>query len=124
VLGYEPTSVQSRLFIADAYCAARDAMKLVNVFLSKYNPMFPPGEAKLLPHVLELMFPHDVGAIVIINNSLFPDDEFPFTYGLLHKGEIVQPNPSAKRVINSMGLTPELVPSADLARFLDRHDLD
>lgn len=94
VLGYEPSSIQSRFFLADACRAARDAGVGVNAFLSANNPMFPSGERLLGPYVQELLVPRDTGAIVVVNNSLFPDDApTPHLLGLLHKGTIERPDP-------------------------------
>jgi hypothetical protein len=130
VLGYEPSSIQSRFFLADACRAANDAGMGVNAFLSANNPMFPNGERLLGPYVQELLVPRDTGAIVVVNNSLFPDDTpTPHLLGLLHKGTIERPDPHARRVINSMGLTPDVpnakrLPDGEILRFLNRDDLD
>lgn len=129
ILGYEPSTVRSRLFVADACRAAADAGVGVNAFLAANNPMFPAGEAKLRPYVHELLVPPETGAVVILNNSLFPDGSPAPLLGLLHKGEIVNPDPSAGRVINSVGLTPDgpnarRLPAADVARYPSRLELD
>ncbi len=130
VLGYEPSSIQSRFFLADACRAASDAGMGVNAFFSANNPMFPSGERLLGPYVQELLVPRDTGAIVVVNNSLFPDDApIPHLLGLLHKGTIERPDPHARRVINSMGLTPDVpnakrLPDGEILRFLNRDDLD
>lgn len=129
LLAYEPTTVPSRLFVADAEAAAKHAGIGANAFLAAHNPMFPPGEAVLRPFVTELVWPRERGAIVLLNNSLFPDatpGDVP--RGVLHKGEIVRPDPTARRVINSAGLSPvaagRALPAAAVERFLTRDDLD
>jgi hypothetical protein len=129
ILGYEPSSVESRLFIADACRVAATECLGINEYLAANNPMFSAGEAKLRNTIQELLVPRDTGAIVIINNSLYPDAASSPVLGLLHKGEIVQPNPHATRVINSMGLTPDSptvrrLTREDFERFLTRADLD
>lgn len=130
VLGYESSTVRSRLFAADACRAAADAGLGVNAFLAANNPMFPTGEQKLRPYVQELLVPPDTGAVVILNNSLFPDGSVATPLlGLLHKGEIVTPDPAARRVINSVGFTPDgpharRLPDEEVARYLDRQELD
>lgn len=107
VLAYEPTSVPSRLFIADAAAAASESGVGVNAFLATHNPMFPAGEAYLRGFITELAWPVSRGAVVVINNSLFPDGtEAGHPIGVLHKGDVLQPDPTAKRVINSVGLAP------------------
>ena len=105
LLGYEPTPVPSRFYAADA-CRAADAAGVgVNAFLAARNPMTPVGEAALRPFVTELAWPHAEAAVVLLNNSLFPDGNAGVPLGVLHKGEIVTPDPAARRVINSVGLT-------------------
>jgi hypothetical protein len=127
LLGYEPTTVRSRLFVADASRAAHEAGAPLPEFVAKFNPMFPTGEAKYLPFVTELELPHGEPYIVAINNSLLPFDQSN-PLGLLHKAVIEEPDPDARRVINSVGLTP--APAAatktpgEVERFLSRHDLD
>lgn len=129
LLGYEPSSVRSRLFVADAARAAADAGVDVNAFLAAHNPMFPAGEAKLRPYAQEVLVPADTGAVVVLNNSLFPDGSPSPLVGLLHKGEIVNPDPTAARVINSVGLTPDgptarRLPADVVARYPTRPELD
>jgi hypothetical protein len=127
LLGYEPTTVRSRIFIADASRAAHTAGVPLAEFVAKFNPMFPAGEAKYLPFVTELELPHGEPHIVAINNSLLPlDGQNPL--GVLHRAVIDEPDPGACRVINSVGLTPApsgLAKSArEVEHFLSRGDLD
>lgn len=129
ILGYEPTTVRSRFFVADAHRAAERVGVGVNAFLSANNPMLPAGEAKLQQFVTEVTWPHELGAIVVVNNSLFPDDASPgHPLGLLHKGVIEAPDPTVRRVINSLGVTPggagRAVSDEEVRRFAVRADLD
>ncbi len=129
ILGYEPTTVRSRLFVADAYRAAERAGVGVNAFLSANNPMLPAGERVLEPFVTEVRWPHELGAIVVVNNSLFTDVAPPgHPLGLLHKGEIETPDPTARRVINSLGATPDgagrAVSDEEVRRFVEQEGLD
>jgi hypothetical protein len=127
MLGYEPTTVRSRVFIADASRAAHEAGMPLPEFVAKFNPMFPAGEARYLPFVSELELPHGEPYIVAINNSLLPFDP-PNPLGVLHKAVIVGPDPVARRVINSVGLTPAPAGAAktpaEIEHFLTRDDLD
>lgn len=129
ILGYEPTTVRSRFFVADAHRAAERAGVGVNAFLSANNPMLPAGEAKLQSFLSEVTWPHELGAIVVVNNSLFPDGATPgHPLGLLHKGVIEAPDPTARRVINSLGATPggagRAVSDEEVERFAVRTNLD
>lgn len=130
ILGYEPTTVRSRLFAADAYRAAADAGSGVNAYLSASNPMLPAGESKLERYIAELSWPRARGAIVVVNNSLFPDDTPPgHALGVLHKRVIETPDPTARRVINSLGATPggagvRAVSEAEVEQFVTRADMD
>lgn len=126
LLGYEPTPVRSRLFIADSSRAAAEAGVSLPEFLARFNPMFPAGEAQYLPFVTEVELPHGEPYIVAINNSLLPrveGDNNPL--GVLHKAIIDSPDPTQRRVINSIGLTPgNLTRSPVVEHFLTRSDLD
>src|SRR5262245_39434034 len=127
LLGYEPTTVRSRLFVADASRGAHEAGMALAEFVSRFNPMFPAGEAEYLPFVTELELPHGEPYVVAINNSLLPlGGANPL--GVLHKAVIDEPDPAARRVINSVGLTPVPSDFAKLSRevehFLSRDNLD
>jgi hypothetical protein len=131
LLGYEPSTVGSRLFVADAHRAAVAAGLEIGAFLAAHNPMFPVGETKLGPFVTELVAPRGESYIVAMNNSLMPlDGGKSNPLGLLHKAIVTAPDPTGTRVINSIGLmvagdpagTPKS--AADLDHFLTRDDLD
>jgi hypothetical protein len=125
VLGYEPTLVRSRFWIADASAAARAAGLGLKEYLAANNPMFPAGEAALAPFVTELELTHGESFVVVVNNSLLPlDGTNPL--GVLHKAVIPNPDPAGRRVINSVGFTTGApgLPAAELQRFLARDDLD
>jgi hypothetical protein len=129
LLGYEPTTVESRLFIADSSVVAAEAGLPLPEFLVRNNPMFPTGEAKYLPYVTEINLPRGEPVVVAINNSNLPISEVVLNpLGVLHKALIDKPDPGAKRIINSVGFTlPGLaVPKtgSDLEHFLSRIDLD
>lgn len=128
VLGYEPTAVRSRFWLADASAAAAHAGLPLADYLAANNPMFPAGEANLAPFVTELALPHGEPFAVVVNNSLLPlGSGNPL--GVLHKAVIESPDPNGRRVINSAGFTPRAegmaeLPPAELERFLTRDDLD
>ncbi|MCU0704796.1 MAG: hypothetical protein MUF18_12530 [Fimbriiglobus sp.] len=130
MLGYEPSRVVSRFFVADAARAAEAAGMGVNAFLTANNPLRPAGEAALANVTTELSWPTDRGAIVIVNNSLYPDGEPGRPLGLLHKGLIPHPDPTATRVINSLGAMPAdepgrvSLPAEVVEEFVRRTGLD
>jgi hypothetical protein len=128
VLGYEPTSVRSRFWVADASAAAVRAGMNVSDYLAANNPMFPAGEQNLDPFVTELGLPYRESFLVVLNNSLLPVGE-DSPLGLLHKAVIPSPDSTGRRVINSIGFTPRAegvpgLPRGELDRFLTRDDLD
>ncbi|MFO0824718.1 MAG: hypothetical protein U0792_16635 [Gemmataceae bacterium] len=129
LLGYEASSVPSRIFIADSSRAAAEAEMPVPEFVAKFNPMFLAGEAKYLPFMTELEVPQGESYLVAINNSLLPNVaglENPL--GVLHKAIIEVPDATAHRVINSAGFThpgtANTKTAAEIERFLTRDDLD
>lgn len=122
VLGYEPSPVRSRLFAGDVFRAATDAGISVPEWLRRHPPLTAAGEAALAPYVTELTLPPGEAVVVLFNNSLHT--------GVLHKGVIPEPDPAARRVINSVGLFPRgtapgrELPDEALRHFLSRDDLD
>ena len=127
LLGYEPSPVRSRLFVADG-CRAADAAGLeVADYLRRHNPMTPAGEARLAAFVSEVPLPSGMPAVVLLNNSLGPPAN---RFGVLHKGVIDTPDPTATRVINSIGAFPAGEPGGveltaeRVGHFLGRADLD
>jgi hypothetical protein len=128
LLGYETTTVQSRLFIADASRAAAAAGVPLPDFVARHNPMFSAGEAHYLQFVTEVPLPRGESYLVAINNSLLPGPDGTNPLGVLHKAVIDTPDPAARRVINSIGLTlPGMAAAksaAEVERFATRDDLD
>jgi hypothetical protein len=128
VLGYEPTSVRSRFWVADASAAAARAGANLAEYLAANNPMFPAGEVKLAQFVTELDLPHGESFVILVNNSMLSfGGGNPL--GVLHKAVIPSPDPAGRRVINSVGFTPRGgglagLPPEELGRFLTRDDLD
>src|SRR5262245_7439710 len=76
MLGYEPSSVRSRLFLADYTRATFDLGIAPQQFLQEFNPMYRRGEKLLSRYVTELPQPADGHArILLINNSSLPFTE-------------------------------------------------
>ena len=128
-LGYEASTVRSRFFVADACRAAEAAGRPVADFLRDHNPMQPDGVRRLEPYTTELDLPANRAYVVVLNNSLIPADANPpHLLGVLHKGEIPTPDPSARRVINSIGWTlvegATAITPAIVADYVSREGLD
>ena len=104
VLGYEPTGVTSRLFLADYSRAAYDLGRTPREFLAEFNPMFRSGEDRLAGYVTEV--PEALSGharIVLVNNSSRPyTPGGTDSLGVLHKAEVPRPTEAEQRVVNSM----------------------
>jgi hypothetical protein len=109
MLGYEPSRVKSRLFLADYSHAAFDLGITPQQFLSDLNPMFRKGEEHLAPYATELPQPEPGHArILLVNNSSLPFTEARTNpLGLMHKAIIVTPDGAEQRVVNSTMLVTE-----------------
>lgn len=103
MLGYEPSKVSSRLFLADYNGAAFDQGITPQQFLQDFNPMYRRGEELLGSYVTELPQPAEGHArILLINNSSLPfTEDRTNPLGIMHKAEIVNPTESERRIVNS-----------------------
>jgi hypothetical protein len=103
VLGYEPSRVRSRLFLADYARAAFDLGITPQQFLNDYNPMYRRGEELLARYVTELPQPADGHArILVVNNSSLSFTEARTNpLGVMHKAEIINPDEAERRIVNS-----------------------
>ncbi len=109
MLGYEPSGVRSRLFMADYTQASFDLGFSPQRFLSDFNPMYRRGEEMLSGYVTELPQPADGhNRILVINNSSLPFTEARTNpLGVMHKAEIVTPDEAQRRIVNSTMLATE-----------------
>ena len=106
MLGYEPSTVSSQLFLADYSKAALDLGITADQFLKNHNPMYGGNEVPLQPYATEVL-PATEGQsrIVLINNSALPfTADGSNALGVMHKAIIVTPDPNASRVVNSIML--------------------
>lgn len=103
MLGYEPSRVHSRLFLADYTRAASDLGITPTQFLQDFNPMYKKGEDLLGRYVTELPQPLDGHSrILLVNNSSLPFTEARTNpLGVMHKAIIVTPNDAERRIVNS-----------------------
>ena len=103
MLGYEPSKVRSRLFMAD-YSRAAFALGITpQQFLHDYNPMYRKGEELLGRYVTELPQPLDGHSrMLLVNNSSLPFTESRTNpLGVMHKAIIVTPDDAERRIVNS-----------------------
>ncbi len=109
ILGYEPSKVESRLFLADFTRAAFDLGITPEQFLHDFNPMYKKGEDLLARYVTELPQPENGHSrILVINNSSLPSTEGRTSpLGVMHKAIIVTPDESERRIVNSTMLVTE-----------------
>ena len=103
MLGYEPSNVESRLFLADYSRAAFELGITPERFLSEFNPMYKKGEEILTRYVTELPRPTaGHSRILLINNSSAPFSEARTNaLGVMHKAMIVTPDDKERRIVNS-----------------------
>lgn len=99
MLGYEPSRVGSRLFLADYLRCARNLNLDPETLLGSL--MFRDDE-RLLAFVTELPQPEEGHSrILLINNSPWPN------LGVLHKATILNPSETEQRIVNSALLATE-----------------
>ena len=100
MLGYEPTQIKSKLYLADYGQLAATLHITEEEYFESYNPIYGKGEILLKPYTTEIEgFLEYNYKIVLINNSNTGLQEG--TTGVLHKAEIIQKDPTKERVINS-----------------------
>lgn len=106
ILGYEPTSVQCEVSMADYSKCAFDLKITPEEFLERHNPMHEEGLELLNPYIFKLTeFDTSAYQILIVNNSNCPfKTENPHWRGVLH-GAVIESS-SAPRIINSTSVCP------------------
>lgn len=103
MLGYEPSTVESEVAVADFSACAGDQGLSEQELLDRHNPMFYEGEERLRPYTIRLdSFRPEGAQIVCVNNSLRSTTDRPWSWkGMLHTAQILRPDPLQSRVINS-----------------------
>jgi hypothetical protein len=104
LLGYEPTTVTSRLFLLDYTRAALDRGLTPQEFLERFNPLTPPGKAALAEYTTDVAdFVPRHYQIAVINNGALPWElRHRGMLGVLHKALVPVPDPLAHRFITSL----------------------
>jgi len=109
MLGYEPSSIESELYLADVSKAADDQGVDLDKFLEEHNPMFENNEEALATYTSMVPIIPDRAHIVIINNSKCSDLSCS-QKGIMHKG-VIHPagdeDTTSYRIVNSLMLSPE-----------------
>ncbi|AUC23057.1 hypothetical protein BTO15_13565 [Polaribacter sejongensis] len=101
MLGYEPSAIESELYIADYYKYANDHKEASEEYLKNFTPVFKEDEAILTPYITKLAsFDKHTYKIVLINNS--NPKQGRETLGVFHKAKIVKPDLNKSRTVNSM----------------------
>lgn len=104
MLGYEPSEIESELFLADYVQFSQNNDTNPADYFNKFNPIFKDNETVLKPYIKEVKpFNTATYKIVLINNSNSMSD--CETLGVLHMARIKNPDLSKSRVINSMMLS-------------------
>src|SRR5262245_31508037 len=121
VLGYEPTSVASRLWLSDHPPAARHRALTPAVCLERFNPLTVAGPTALGGYETELtaVAAGHYQVAVVNNGNRAPGGDSRGMLGVLHRALIPTPDPAARRVVNSMMLAPaDPLPDEAVASFL------
>lgn len=101
MLGYEPSEIESELYLADYYKYANYSGMAPEGYLKNFSPVFKNDEALLAPYITKVKpFKSDRYKIVLINNSNPNSDRE--TLGVFHKAVIVNPDLNKSRIVNSM----------------------
>lgn len=101
MLGYEPTTVESKVLLADYTKYLEDTGQSVQDYFSNaLNGTYGPDDDKLKPYVSELSpFPKEHYRIVIINNSRSFGQK---TFGVFHRGEVYENFNQSDRVVDAL----------------------
>jgi len=103
LLGYEPTTVSSRVFALDYTRAALDRGLSPREFLDVFNPLTLAGQTILEPYRLEVDFrPEEFQILAFNNGAVSWDRRHTGMLGVLHQADILRPDPAAARRIHSL----------------------
>jgi hypothetical protein len=127
MLGYEPTAINSKLFVADYHQLVSKENIPVDIYYEKYNPLFKKGGKHLAPYITDIeSLKKEAYQILLLNNS---DLHSRKTYGVLHKAEMINKNPDEPRIVNSIMLylkpfnEPTRIAKKEVLRFLESDEI-
>ncbi|HAA19323.1 MAG TPA: hypothetical protein DCP28_11330 [Cytophagales bacterium] len=103
MLGYEPTAVDSRVYVADfSKLIEQHGIPLATYFGGSQEVNVAAEAPSIAPYVTELTpFPKDHYRLLVLNNS--KSFQKP-TFGMFHRGEVQQKQSAEDRIINSIML--------------------
>lgn len=103
MLGYEPSEIESELFLADYDSYYHSNAKGIEKEGALYEPIIQESDADILPFRVKLdPFDNKHFKLVVINNSNSKSNREML--GLYHKATILEPDLNKSRVVNSMML--------------------
>ncbi|WP_109829726.1 hypothetical protein [Reichenbachiella versicolor] len=104
MLGYEPTEIDSSVSLADyTKLIKEEGLAVEEYFGAKEEINGANKDYPIEDYATELLpFPKDHYRLVILNNSRSFEEE---TYGIFHRGEILQKDLSKDRILDSIMLT-------------------
>ncbi|WP_026838542.1 hypothetical protein [Gillisia sp. JM1] len=101
MLGYEPSEIDSELYLADYFKYSNEGEARPTDYLKNFSPVFIKDESLLAPYITKVKpFEKDTYKIVLINNSNPKLDRE--TLGVFHRARIVKPDLNKSRIVNSM----------------------
>lgn len=110
MLGYEPSEIESELYLADYDKFSKESEAARKDYSVKFNPIIKEKESVLKPYIIEVKpFDKDTYKIILINNSNSKSNSE--TLGVFHMARIIKPDLNKSRVINSMMLN--MVPEGE-----------
>lgn len=101
MLGYEPTTVESKVLLADYTKYLEDkGLSAQEYFSNGLNGTYAPNDDELQLYVSELSpFPKEHYRLVVINNSRSFGQK---TYGIFHRGEVYENFNQSDRVVDAL----------------------
>jgi len=103
MLGYEPSEIESELYLADYHKFSQENETASNHHFDKSNPIYQGDETLLKPYISEVKpFDKNTYKIILINNS--SSKSHNDTLGIFHMARIIKPDLNKSRVINTMML--------------------
>ncbi len=124
ILGYEPTSVESKAYLADYTKYLEDQnLSAQDYFRNSINGNFAPDDEALTPYVSEVSpFPKEHYRLLVINNSRSFGQK---SYGVFHRGEVPENLNQEDRLVNGVMVslcdlgTPESYEEHLIANFVN-----